>query len=65
MFEAGPEDWTEALPDAELGEGDLRCVAAGGVDVLIARVDGEVHAIADRCTHRGGRCTRASWTAAA
>ena len=53
-FEEAAEDWTEALPDAELGEGDLRCIAAGGVDVLVARVGGELHAMANRCSHRGG-----------
>ena len=52
-FEAGPEDWTAALPDAELSEGALHRVDAGGVAVLVARVDGEVHAIANRCSHRG------------
>ena len=53
-FEAGPEDWTPALPEAELGEGALHVVDAGGVAVLVARVDGELRAIANRCSHRGG-----------
>jgi len=52
-FEAGPEDWTPALPEAELGEGALHVVDAGGVAVLVARVDGEIHAITNRCSHRG------------
>ena len=69
-FEAGPEDWTPALPDAELGEGALHRVDAGGVAVLVARVDGEVHAIANRCSHRGapldegeldGGCVTCPW----
>ena len=53
-FDPGPEDWTPTIPAAELGEGDHVCVDAAGTPVLLARQGGTVHAIHDRCTHRGG-----------
>jgi nitrite reductase/ring-hydroxylating ferredoxin subunit/uncharacterized membrane protein len=53
-FEEAPDDWTPVLGAEELGEGELRGVEAGGVPVLLARVDGRVHALHDRCCHRGG-----------
>lgn len=30
------------------------CVDAGGVAVLLVRESGEIRALSDRCTHRGG-----------
>jgi nitrite reductase/ring-hydroxylating ferredoxin subunit/uncharacterized membrane protein len=53
-FEAPPEDWTPVLRDAELPDGEARYAEVGGVGVLVARVDGELHALSNRCTHRGG-----------
>jgi nitrite reductase/ring-hydroxylating ferredoxin subunit/uncharacterized membrane protein len=53
-FDAPPDDWTPALRDADLPDGEARYAEVGGVGVLVARVDGEVHAIANRCSHRGG-----------
>jgi nitrite reductase/ring-hydroxylating ferredoxin subunit/uncharacterized membrane protein len=53
-FESGPEEWTEVLDDAALLEGELRGAEVDGQPVLLARVGGEVHALADRCAHRGG-----------
>jgi len=53
-FEEPPESWTTVLRDADLPEGELRYAEAGGVGVLVARVGGEVHAISNRCSHRGG-----------
>jgi nitrite reductase/ring-hydroxylating ferredoxin subunit/uncharacterized membrane protein len=54
VFESGPEEWTEVLDDAALPEGALRGVEVGGRAIVLARVDGRVHALADRCAHRGG-----------
>ncbi|HKM75380.1 MAG TPA: non-heme iron oxygenase ferredoxin subunit [Candidatus Bathyarchaeia archaeon] len=34
--------------------GSLKKVNVGGVDVLVANVDGQIHAIANTCTHQGG-----------
>jgi nitrite reductase/ring-hydroxylating ferredoxin subunit/uncharacterized membrane protein len=53
-FDEPPEDWTPALRDADLPDGEARYAEVGGVGVLVARVDGAVHAIANRCSHRGG-----------
>jgi nitrite reductase/ring-hydroxylating ferredoxin subunit len=53
-LQEGPTDWTPALRDAELGEGATACAAVGDVAVLLVRQGGEVRALANRCTHRGG-----------
>jgi nitrite reductase/ring-hydroxylating ferredoxin subunit len=54
VFEDGPEDWTDVLGDAELGEGAMRCVEADGTVVLVARTGGELYALSNSCAHRGG-----------
>jgi nitrite reductase/ring-hydroxylating ferredoxin subunit/uncharacterized membrane protein len=53
-FEEYPQDWTQVLADAALGEGEMRSVDVDGVAILIARRGGEVHALSDTCVHRGG-----------
>ena len=52
-FESRPEDWVDAAAAADLTDGAPICVRVDGVGVLLARDAGEVHALADRCTHRG------------
>lgn len=54
VFETGAEDWTDAMADVDLVEGRPACVRADGDAVLLVRQGGRVHALADRCTHRGG-----------
>ncbi len=49
----GPEEWTATIPAAELADGDRTCVLADGTPVLLVRQGGTVHAIHDRCSHRG------------
>jgi nitrite reductase/ring-hydroxylating ferredoxin subunit len=49
-----PRDWTPVLSEAELGEGQHRRVNADGAPVLVARVDGQVWALANTCSHAGG-----------
>ena len=34
--------------------GSMKKVNVGGVDVLVANVDGQMYAIANTCTHQGG-----------
>jgi nitrite reductase/ring-hydroxylating ferredoxin subunit/uncharacterized membrane protein len=53
-FETGPEDWTEVYEDGALPEGALRSAELGGRKLVIARLHGQVHALADTCAHRGG-----------
>ncbi len=53
-FENDPEDWTTALADAALGEGESKAVDVGEVTVMVTRRDGRVFALRDRCSHRGG-----------
>ena len=54
-FETYPEEWTPVLADAALGEGELRRGEVDGVAILVARVNGKVHALSNTCTHRGGQ----------
>jgi nitrite reductase/ring-hydroxylating ferredoxin subunit/uncharacterized membrane protein len=53
-FETYPEDWTQVLADAAIGEGEMRSVDVGGVAILVVRRNGEVHALSNTCVHRGG-----------
>jgi nitrite reductase/ring-hydroxylating ferredoxin subunit len=52
--EEPPQDFVPVLADAELREGELRRVQAGGARVLLTRVDGQVYAIGEVCSHLGG-----------
>ena len=53
-FQEGPTEWTPTLAADELEEGAMACTDAGGMPVLLARQDGTVYALANRCAHRGG-----------
>jgi nitrite reductase/ring-hydroxylating ferredoxin subunit/uncharacterized membrane protein len=53
-FEEGSTEWAEAMPEQELVEGRPACALVGDVPVLLVREGGEIHALANRCTHRGG-----------
>jgi nitrite reductase/ring-hydroxylating ferredoxin subunit/uncharacterized membrane protein len=53
-FEEGAGEWTDALPEADLSEGQARCVEADGTTVMVTRRGGAVYALSDRCSHRGG-----------
>lgn len=52
-FEVAPADWTDVAAVDDISDKPLR-VDAGGVAVLVIRHEGELRAISDRCTHRGG-----------
>ena len=53
VFDAGPEEWTEAASAADVTEGEPKRVVVGDTPVLILRQGGRTHAIHDRCSHRG------------
>ena len=54
VFEYRPPEWTPVLADAELGEGEHRMVTADGASVLLVRDKGQLHALANTCSHAGG-----------
>jgi nitrite reductase/ring-hydroxylating ferredoxin subunit/uncharacterized membrane protein len=54
VFDRPVEDWQDALAEADVPEGGLRCADVAGEAVLLARSDGELFALADRCVHRNG-----------
>jgi nitrite reductase/ring-hydroxylating ferredoxin subunit len=52
-FESAPSDWTPVLDAGSVPERELTRAEANGVGVLLVR-DGEwIHALSDRCSHRG------------
>lgn len=54
FFEHPPHDWTAVLDERELAEDKPARVQAGDATVLVHRCDGQIHAIASRCSHAGG-----------
>jgi nitrite reductase/ring-hydroxylating ferredoxin subunit/uncharacterized membrane protein len=54
VFEDYPSDWTPVVAESELAEGEPRRVEVAGVPVMVVRSGGQVHALADHCSHRGG-----------
>lgn len=53
-FLAPPTDWTDACAESELTEGRPHAVTVEEMPVLLLWDKGNVRAISDRCTHRGG-----------
>jgi nitrite reductase/ring-hydroxylating ferredoxin subunit/uncharacterized membrane protein len=53
-FLVGSDDWQDTVAEAELIDGQPMLVHAGKVPVLLIRLDGQLLAVDDRCTHRGG-----------
>jgi nitrite reductase/ring-hydroxylating ferredoxin subunit len=51
-FDEGPRDWT-AVDAGELEDGGPLSAMAGDTPVLLLRHNGHVHALHDRCSHRG------------
>lgn len=49
-----PDEWQRALPEAELGEGEMKRVTIADVPVLLVRQDGQIHALEEMCAHLGG-----------
>jgi nitrite reductase/ring-hydroxylating ferredoxin subunit/uncharacterized membrane protein len=53
-FARGPEDWTPALDASMLADDRPATATVGDVEILLVRRNGTIHALADRCSHRGG-----------
>jgi nitrite reductase/ring-hydroxylating ferredoxin subunit/uncharacterized membrane protein len=54
VFEEGPTDWTQLMDEADLPERAPTTARVDGVTIMLYRSGGDVRAIADRCSHRGG-----------
>ncbi len=54
FYEHPPEDWTAVLDEPDLGDGKPARVKAGDATVLLHRCNGQIYAIASRCSHAGG-----------
>lgn len=52
-FDPGPSEWTDAGESAGLPTGEPRSVVVGDTPVLLLRHRDGLHAIHDRCSHRG------------
>jgi nitrite reductase/ring-hydroxylating ferredoxin subunit/uncharacterized membrane protein len=53
-FDEQPQDWTPVLDASMLGDDRPTPATAGDVAVMVVRRNGVLHALADRCSHRGG-----------
>ncbi len=53
-FQAGPQEWTALGPEADVAEGELKQFRVDDVALVLARRQGRLHVLADRCSHRGG-----------
>jgi nitrite reductase/ring-hydroxylating ferredoxin subunit/uncharacterized membrane protein len=70
VFQELPGDWRDVAAEADVPGDAALCVEVDGVPVLLNRLQGEVVALADRCTHRGaplhegrvaGGCVTCPW----
>jgi nitrite reductase/ring-hydroxylating ferredoxin subunit len=52
-FEEAPTNWQPAIPLDDLRDGQPRPATVGGVEVLLVKQGATIHAISDRCSHRG------------
>ena len=52
-FDAGPSEWTAVAGVTELADGEPAAGVAGDTPVLLVRHGDGIHAIHDRCSHRG------------
>jgi nitrite reductase/ring-hydroxylating ferredoxin subunit len=49
-----PTEWTDVCSEAEVAGDRGLLVHAEGVPILLVRSGGQITALADRCSHRGG-----------
>jgi nitrite reductase/ring-hydroxylating ferredoxin subunit len=53
VFESLPTEWTAVFDESRLENGKLTQASLNGVSIAIVRTGGRVHAMLDRCSHRG------------
>ena len=58
-FDEGPSEWTDAIGSDDLKSGEPQAVTVGDTPVMLVRHGDGVHAIHDRCSHRGCRLSQA------
>lgn len=51
--QASASRWIAVMEDAALGEGEMRAVYPLGVNLVVARVGGQVYAMSGACPHLG------------
>jgi nitrite reductase/ring-hydroxylating ferredoxin subunit/uncharacterized membrane protein len=49
-----PEKFQAVLPENELKENGMKCVRAGKADILLAKKNDQIFALANTCSHLGG-----------
>lgn len=54
LFDEDPAEWTPVLDASMLADDRPTHARAGDRELLIVRRNGTIHALADRCAHRGG-----------
>src|SRR3954451_6301553 len=52
-YDPGPDDWTKAIDADQLAPDETKAVGVGDTPVLLVRHRKHVHALHDRCSHRG------------
>ena len=52
--EGYPEEFTAVLAESELAENTMKCVHAENANILLARKNDKIFAIANTCSHQGG-----------
>lgn len=52
-FDSGPADWTDAADSSDLGTGSPKAVVVEDTPVVLVRDSEGLHALHDRCSHRG------------
>ena len=55
LFCEEPQDWTPVLDASMLVENRPAPALVGDLPLVIVKRDGTIHALADRCSHRGGK----------
>jgi nitrite reductase/ring-hydroxylating ferredoxin subunit/uncharacterized membrane protein len=53
-FDPKIEEWTAVMDDRELEDDRPRRIMVSGTNVFLLRTGGTIHALANRCSHRGG-----------
>jgi len=52
-FDEGPTDWQPAIASDDLRDGQPTAATVGEVEVLLVKRGATIHAISNRCSHRG------------